>query len=245
MTPRAHTQAVTIHAPPDAVLEIVGDPRQLPRWAPGFAPSVRAGRAGEWVIKDGEMERHIQVRVSRTFGTVDLLVKAASGCFEPRLYSRVTGSSTASEYVFTLLLAEDLDDAAVAEQQSTVAEELQTLRRLVEGRAVHAVRDVIEKPTSLAYVISHLTPLDAEALARYRTLAAETIAQYGGRYIVRGGPIETLEGDAHDRENVIVVQFPSPERAREWYRSPEYAEALKIRQTALQRRLLLVQGVEQ
>jgi len=68
------------------------------------------------------------------------------------------------------------------------------------------------------------------------------IAQYGGRYLVRGGTASTAEGGPPPK-NIIVVEFPSMERLREWYASPEYAQALKVRQTALDRRLIFVEGV--
>lgn len=93
-----------------------------------------------------------------------------------------------------------------------------------------------------AYVISDVETRDPEAMARYRTLAAESIALYGGRYVVRGGPVETLEG-GWTPEAIVVVAFDSADQARAWYASPEYAEALKVRQIALARRLILVEGV--
>jgi uncharacterized protein (DUF1330 family) len=73
----------------------------------------------------------------------------------------------------------------------------------------------------------------------YRTLAANTIAQYGGRYLARGGAAEVVEGGPPPK-TIIVVEFPSMARLREWHASPEYAEALKLRRTALERRLLFV-----
>jgi uncharacterized protein (DUF1330 family) len=59
---------------------------------------------------------------------------------------------------------------------------------------------------------------------------------------VRGGAVEPVEGGWTPRM-IVVVEFPSMEQARAWYRSPEYAEALKIRQNALTRRLIFVEGV--
>jgi len=94
-----------------------------------------------------------------------------------------------------------------------------------------------------AYVISDVTSRDQTAIDRYRTLAAETILQYGGTYLVRGGATETWEGD-WEPESVIVVEFPSADQARTWYRSPEYAAALAVSKIALRRRLLLVEGVD-
>jgi len=93
-----------------------------------------------------------------------------------------------------------------------------------------------------AYVISELEVRDAARIETYRTLAAKSIAQYGGRYLVRGGAASIAEGGPPPK-NIIVVEFPSMERLREWYASPEYAEALKVRQTALDRRLIFVEGV--
>ena|SRR5947199_10706102 len=93
-----------------------------------------------------------------------------------------------------------------------------------------------------AYVISEVDVRGAAAFEAYRTIAAKTIAQYGGRYLVRGGAAESVEGGPPPK-TLIVVEFPSMERLREWYASPEYAEALKVRQTALDRRLIFVEGV--
>jgi uncharacterized protein (DUF1330 family) len=93
-----------------------------------------------------------------------------------------------------------------------------------------------------AYVISEVEVRDAAALETYRTLAAQSIAQYGGRYLVRGGAAEAVEGGPPPK-TLIIVEFPSMARARKWYASSEYAEALKVRQTALERRLIFVEGV--
>jgi uncharacterized protein (DUF1330 family) len=95
-----------------------------------------------------------------------------------------------------------------------------------------------------AYVISEVTVLDEKAADRYRTLAAASIHRYGGRYLVRAGTLTTLEGTWPRDQALIVVEFPSTERAREWYASREYAEALAIRQEALDRRLVLAAGAD-
>ena len=93
-----------------------------------------------------------------------------------------------------------------------------------------------------AYVISEVDVRDAAGFEAYRNTAAPTIAQYGGRYLVRGGAAEAAEGGPPPK-TLIVVEFPSMERLREWYASPEYADALKHRRTALDRRLIFVEGV--
>jgi uncharacterized protein (DUF1330 family) len=93
-----------------------------------------------------------------------------------------------------------------------------------------------------AYLISDVSVRDAEAFQAYRTRAAASIERYGGRYLVRGGPIETLEGGWTPR-TIIVVEFADLDRARAWYRSPEYASALEVRDAALGRNLILVDGI--
>lgn len=93
-----------------------------------------------------------------------------------------------------------------------------------------------------AYVISEVEVRDQEAMERYRTLAAQSITRYSGRYLVRGGAAELIEGGP-SLKTFVIVEFPSMARAREWYASSEYAEALKVRQTALERRLIFVEGV--
>src|SRR5882757_8916048 len=93
-----------------------------------------------------------------------------------------------------------------------------------------------------AYVISEVEPRDAALFERYRALAPVTIERYGGRYIVRGGEADVVEGGP-PAKTIVIVEFPDMARAREWYRSPEYAEALKVRAGALTRRLIFVEGV--
>jgi len=93
-----------------------------------------------------------------------------------------------------------------------------------------------------AYLISDVTPRDADAFQTYRTKAAASIVQYGGRYLARDGYIDTLEGNWKPR-TIIIVEFPDVETAHRWYNSPEYAEALAVRNEALERNLILVEGI--
>ncbi|WP_119271175.1 DUF1330 domain-containing protein [Taklimakanibacter deserti] len=92
-----------------------------------------------------------------------------------------------------------------------------------------------------AYVISEVEIRDRESMDSYRRLAADSIARYGGRYLARGGTAELIKGGP--ARKTIIVEFPTMAIAKEWYASPAYAEALKFRPHALDRRLLFVEGV--
>jgi uncharacterized protein (DUF1330 family) len=92
-----------------------------------------------------------------------------------------------------------------------------------------------------AYIVSDVTVKDAAAFEVYRTRAAPSIKQYGGRYLVRRGNVEALEGNWTPR-NLVIIEFPSIERAKQWYRSPEYALALQVHDKALTRNMILVEG---
>jgi uncharacterized protein (DUF1330 family) len=96
----------------------------------------------------------------------------------------------------------------------------------------------------VAYVISEVEIFDEADGQRYRELAAASIAQYGGRYLVHGARPQVPEGEWSPDERVALVEFPDMKRLREWYASPEYAEARVLSQTALGRRLLFVEGEE-
>jgi uncharacterized protein (DUF1330 family) len=92
-----------------------------------------------------------------------------------------------------------------------------------------------------AYVVADVQVTDPAAYEPYRPLAAASIARFGGRFIVRGGAAELLEGETPP-ERVVVIEFPDADTARRWYRSAEYQSALKIRQAASRGRLILVEG---
>jgi uncharacterized protein (DUF1330 family) len=93
-----------------------------------------------------------------------------------------------------------------------------------------------------AYVISEVEMLDETQGRRYRELAAGSIARHGGRYLVRGAAPVVAEGDWPPGCRIVIVEFATMERLQAWYASADYAEALAVRQTALDRRLLFVDG---
>jgi uncharacterized protein (DUF1330 family) len=93
-----------------------------------------------------------------------------------------------------------------------------------------------------AYVIANVTVKDPVRYAEYRRLVTPTVERYGGRFLVRGGRVEALEGE-WPQMRVVVLEFPSMEQARAWWSSPEYSEAKAIRQATSEGTLLLVEGV--
>ncbi len=96
--------------------------------------------------------------------------------------------------------------------------------------------------TLAVYVVSDVFVRHAEAIQTYRTRAADSITKYRGKYLVRGGEVQALEGTWIPRM-LIIVEFPSREQATIWYGSPEYASALEVRDIALSRNLILVDGI--
>jgi uncharacterized protein (DUF1330 family) len=91
------------------------------------------------------------------------------------------------------------------------------------------------------YVYAELDVQDAALFETYRPLAAASIAAFGGRYLVRGGEKRVLEGEMPAPRSVLL-EFDSPERALEWYNSPEYQHALAIRKRAAKTDLVLLTG---
>ena len=91
-----------------------------------------------------------------------------------------------------------------------------------------------------AYVIGEIEVTDPATYEDYRKQVLAVVQKYGGRFIARGGKAETLEGTPAKR--VVVLEFPSFEQAQKWYRSPEYAPLIKLRQKASKGRLVILEG---
>lgn len=91
------------------------------------------------------------------------------------------------------------------------------------------------------YLIATLDVTDAQTYDRYRAQVPATIEKYGGRFLVRGGAVEGLEGDAPRR--VVVLEFPNEERAKAWWNSSEYAPLMALRRSASNGTLYFVKGV--
>jgi uncharacterized protein (DUF1330 family) len=92
-----------------------------------------------------------------------------------------------------------------------------------------------------AYVIGEIEVTEPKIYEGYRKQVPATIEKHGGRFIARGGRAEQLEG-GWTPKRIVVLEFPSYEQALEWYRSPEYAPLIKLRQSASRGKLVLVEG---
>ncbi len=93
-----------------------------------------------------------------------------------------------------------------------------------------------------AYIIVDVDVHDLARYEEYKGLAGPTVGAYDGKFIVRGGAAETLEGD-WDPKRVVVLEFPSVARAKEWWASPEYAPGKALRNETATTRMIVVEGV--
>ncbi len=93
-----------------------------------------------------------------------------------------------------------------------------------------------------AYLVVDIEITNPVRFEEYKKLAPAAIAKYGGRYVIRGGAYEAVEGNWKP-ERLTVVEFDSMEKAKAFYNSPEYAVAIKARAGAANFKALLVQGI--
>ena len=93
-----------------------------------------------------------------------------------------------------------------------------------------------------AYVIVDLEILDPTGFEEYKKLAGATVEKYGGKYIVRGGKTEVLEGDWQPKR-IVILQFDSMQRAKEWLECEEYREPRKLRHRTAKTKMLVVEGL--
>jgi uncharacterized protein (DUF1330 family) len=100
----------------------------------------------------------------------------------------------------------------------------------------------IGEDSMAAYVIVDLNVKDDAALASYRRAVPATVEKYGGRFIVRAGACEVLEGDWTPKR-MVVLEFPSMDALKRWYRSDDYKPLLAERQRYSTADLIAVEGV--
>jgi uncharacterized protein (DUF1330 family) len=95
-----------------------------------------------------------------------------------------------------------------------------------------------------AYIIVEVDVHNPEEYETYKRLTPPSLLPYGGRFVVRGGATETLEGN-WSPTRIVVLQFPDKERARQWWSSPEYGPAKAIRQRTASTKMILIEGFEE
>lgn len=95
-----------------------------------------------------------------------------------------------------------------------------------------------------AYIIVEVEIHNPEEYEAYKKLTAPSLVKYKGKFIVRGGQTETLEGN-WEPGRIVVLEFPTKELAGEWWSSPEYTPAKEIRQRNATTRMILVEGYEE
>ncbi len=93
-----------------------------------------------------------------------------------------------------------------------------------------------------AYIIVEVEITEPAGYEDYKRQTPISLAQYGGRFIVRGGHAENLEGDWIPNR-IVVLEFPSAEQAKKWWSSAEYAPAKALRQRCGRTRMIVVEGV--
>lgn len=94
-----------------------------------------------------------------------------------------------------------------------------------------------------AYVIVEISIHDPELYEEYKKLTPGSIAEYGGKFVIRGGRTVSMEGDWKP-QRIVVAEFPSVERAEEWWHSDGYERAKKIRQASADTKMIIVEGVD-
>ena len=92
-----------------------------------------------------------------------------------------------------------------------------------------------------AYVVVDIQVNDPVRYEEYKRRAAESVSAFGGRYLVRGGEVSTLEGE-WPTARFVVLEFPSAARAREWWGSELYAPIKAIRHATARSKMILVEG---
>ena len=93
-----------------------------------------------------------------------------------------------------------------------------------------------------AYVIVEIEIVDPVGYEEYRKLAGATVEKYGGKYIVRGGKAEVLEGDWNPKR-IVVLEFRTMERAKQWLNCEDYREPRKMRHRTAKTKMIVVEGV--
>ncbi|HKA45352.1 MAG TPA: DUF1330 domain-containing protein [Burkholderiales bacterium] len=93
-----------------------------------------------------------------------------------------------------------------------------------------------------AFLVVEVEVLDKERYEDYRRMVPASLQAYGGKFLVRGGAVETLEGK-WEPKRLVILEFPSTAQAKAWWGSNEYSAAKALRQATARTQMILVEGV--
>jgi hypothetical protein len=127
---KADTKTISIHATSEQVMDFLADPKNLPRWAVGFAKSVRQD-GDRWIVTTGGSELGVRIVAERDHGVLDFYMSPAPGV-EALAASRVIPAGDGVEYVFTQFKTPDMPDEIFAKNVQALAQELTVLKALLE-----------------------------------------------------------------------------------------------------------------
>ena len=94
-----------------------------------------------------------------------------------------------------------------------------------------------------AYIVVEVEVEDPVRYEDYKKMVPPSLAAYGGRFLVRGGKVENLEGDWSPKR-LVITEFPSVEQAKAWWSSPDYAQAKALRQATAKTQMIVVEGFD-
>jgi len=95
------------------------------------------------------------------------------------------------------------------------------------------------------YIVGQLRVQDWNWYKRYRAVSEPLVAKHGGKYLIKGGAIEQLEGSSPEPSALVLIEFPSRDHAKAFYQDPEYEPMIVLRQeSGVETDLLLAQGFD-
>ena len=92
-----------------------------------------------------------------------------------------------------------------------------------------------------AYIVVQVEVTEPAGYDEYKKMVPSSLAAYGGKFVVRGGTCETLEGSWQPKR-LVVLEFPSVAKAKQWWASDEYREAKTLRQRTAKTEMIVVEG---
>ena len=94
-----------------------------------------------------------------------------------------------------------------------------------------------------AYVVIRVKVSEPSLLKDYQKVAPAAIEKYDGKLIVRGGELSTLEGP-EEKRRIVIIEFPSLDKAKEFYNSKEYKEAIELRKGLAEFEVVAIEGIQ-